>query len=419
MTKQPLPNYAENPYATASGISSFNTRSVDKIFYAVADYDNEWFGDGYVDGKILFVLHTTQNDDGSYRINTYTAEIPMGESLTLTIDGEEHELEIEVSDETAVVSGSITVKGGNVTASAITASEPADSSIKVSIDGQNVSVSDTPEAPVASSDYDELLMNMISIMFSSQFVNSGIDFPSFAESDAEIGQVYEATLTDSQNNEYGTYKYTYINDDAGMTAGVLTEVIINTDGTAVIEASTVTWKESIEYEFNVAENSGSITYHNFQVTKISGPAAEAIPEGFELALIDGETSGALLEGDMTTGSMDLSFNGKKLTYEDSITMTLLMMIPAGLSSAEYEGSGSLADILDNEDMPVNGTYSTNSNNEISVEGNFSGMGISADFTLTFAGTINEGSYNRKILSYTFNQESVNPECINFLMGVLN
>ena len=404
--------YEENPFGASS------SRTVMKILYAVADYDGYHSGDAIVDGKLLFILQTSE-DNGKYTIESYTVEIPADEPLKLTIDGKVHELSITVSADTKAY-GTITKNGDEFTASSISLSEPAENSISISIAGQDVNVSEDngSSVPAPADGYDAMLADYVSYLFTIQLWSNFV-----SPEEGTQPEEKPTELLDAEGNKIGTISY----DASGEPT-----YILNNGGQACIDNESgmmISWTGSIESS-DMEYNSASIEFSDFRITGITvksetEPETSVLPEDVVFSTLDGGVSGVSQDETDFSGTMDITFNGRSYDQNEIMTMTVIFMLPTILSNADVvyeEGTDiALGKVIDT-DIPVDiqGTYS-NENGVVSIKGECSLWDMENYFSLSMNAEVQGTGYNRSILGYTFgpDSEELTVSYLNLIMGVLN
>lgn len=398
--------YENDPYAsTASALLS--GRASSKVYFAVAEYDGfKGSGEGAIYGKMVYILQTSE-DNGVIRVTSYSAYVPAGESLSVVIDGEEHELDISVSDNTSV-SGTITKDSSGKLSASITISEMPESSVSVSVDGQKVDVSEEPsDVPVAEGKYTVMMNDMYTSMVSGMVLSGivGLDDADSTEFPREIkdnvsGNVI-ATVTLVDGEPYYTIK--------------------NGGSYHVTETSTVTWEGSVETGApDSADN--MITFDGFRITGVTGSDVPAwLPKDFSYSKLDGKASGSFSESEMMAGLSSISFDGRTYGDDDIIPATFMFMVPMNLSQKSlYDNSteGNLNEFSFGEGAPVfEGTWKLE-NGIISIpEGSVEAYGVSAEFAIQFDTDVPESLYNWASLSYTFSGDPINVDIINAIMNM--
>ncbi len=374
--------YSDTPPEAASA-----ARSTTKIIYAIADYDGyTGDGDGVIDGSLVFVLQTTE-ENGVYTITSYSTYVPEGESLTITIGNNTHELDINVKEGTTA-SGTITKTGETFTATAVSVSEPSESEVSISIDGEDVEIKEEPViTPEPSTDgkYTTLLKDFYSTNMSMLFSSGIIEQCSVSQSN-KIVDAFDAS------NTIGTYSNgTYTLNDGGS-VHITEQTVFSWEGSLTISGSSY---------------SPVVDFKNFRIKSITGGDVPVyIPKNFDYTKLNGRLAGDFSETGIMIAMGDLKFDGKTHSEADLLMGNIMIMIPMQLSNSYYFSSGSAGDLseLNNDENPMkfSGQWKKE-NGKLSISnGTIEGMGIKASFTLEME---ESASYNRLITAYRFGSGS--------------
>ena len=143
--------------------------AADKELFVKATYTGFKIGNGSeLYGSLLFAFNTTF-ENGTYSVSSYTAEMIGRTPLTLIVDGESHELEVEVRRSTEA-SGTITASGDVFTA-AVSLEKPSNRDLSVRLDNQNVDAGkeEEPSRPPVSGEitYNQMLKDFFSLATSA------------------------------------------------------------------------------------------------------------------------------------------------------------------------------------------------------------------------------------------------------------
>lgn len=382
------------------------SKSTTKILYAIAKYDGyTGDGDGVIDGMLVFILQTTE-ENGSYKITSYSTVVPEGETLTITVGTDQHELDIKVKEGTTA-SGTITKTGNTFTASAVTVLEPSSSEVSVSIDGQNVAIADEPvipPSPAPSSGFDTLLKDYISLIMTQNTISSIFSYTSESNPTELIDQVDNSIVG---HISQGANSVTFTSNNGGKVH--------------VTDDTVVTWTGSAVMTSTYNGDNASAEYKNFKITKIEGSDIPAgYPASFTYSKINGKLSGNFSDTEMFLMAGSLSFDGRKYSGDELEMGMFALYLPMNIVTNKnaFNGTeGDLSSFNSNESPVVIEGKWTNTDGKVSItDGKISAYGMTAYFSFDLS---NQPSSNAMTIdAYSFgntkSQEKISEQNIAFI-----
>ena len=301
--------------------------AADKELFAKATYTGFEIGNGSeLYGSLLFAFNTSF-ENGTYSVSSYTAEMIGRTPLTLTVDGESHELEVEVRRSTEA-SGTITASGDVFTA-AVSLEEPSKRDLSVRLDNQNVDAGkeEEPSRLPVSGDitYNQMLKDFFSLAASAMscsYLTESIEVP-------EDGGTFN--IMADNNVKVGDATFTSYNGSL-----ICTDFSITSSGSYTKDGDTFSWTGTAYLETNGTES--TYIFNNFQIKEVPESVME-IPLA-EFAVINGYMTTSASDSELNSmfADADLQFDSRDYGTDDLMTMTLLTVIPMNLASYEFAGA---------------------------------------------------------------------------------
>ncbi len=414
--------YSEHKAELTSRVAS------DKELFVKATYEEFELGGGNakISGSLLFTLTTTLEND-TYTVSSYKAEMIGSTPLSLVVDGETHDLEIEVKRSTEA-NGTITKTGGEFKA-AITLSEPASKDLTAKVDNQRVDAGkeENPSRPPVSGDitYDQMMKDYFSMAVSAHMLS---DLTETIKPDkagtfdimADAGKVGEATFIINDGKPVCT-------DFSITSSGSYTSK--DEDG----DSKTFSWNGSASMTISGTKNTS--TFKNFKVIDV--PEAPSVLPVTEFSVINGHMTTEVNASEIPNmfADAELQFDSRNYSTDDYLTMTLITSIPMNMASYPFDGNSGEITIPDAENagFDISGTWTmeddgsisiTNGSVVVKINGKEYSCSYELDLTVPVETTEEPNTQKRGIARFLFGDTSadtlteVDAEIINFIMQIL-
>lgn len=330
--------------------------AADKELFAKATYTGFEIGNGSeLYGSLLFAFNTSF-ENGTYSVSSYTAEMIGRTPLTLTVDGESHELEVEVRRSTEA-SGTITASGDVFTA-AVSLEEPSNRDLSVRLDNRNVDAGkeEEPSRPPVSGEitYNQMLKDFFSLATSAMSCGYLAD---------SIGPSASGTFDIIADNNVKVEEATFTSYNRSL---ICTDFSITSSGSYTKDGDTFSWTGTAYLETNGTES--TYTFNNFQIKEVPESVME-IPLT-EFAVINGYMTTSTSDSELNSmfADADLQLDSRDYGTDDLMTMTLLTVIPMNLASDNFKGdSGELNNSgAENAGFDFSGSWTSAEDGSISI-----------------------------------------------------